>query len=93
MNAEIAKKAADKEDAIMRLRWVLTDKAAALRTKERDLAVEASARLVLPGYKDRANIQGELRRDAPTGSRHAQHLLFTFAAAHPECMLAHGLLF
>ena len=46
--------------------------------------MEASARLVLPGFKDRALLEGNLRRDAPTGSRIAQHVLFTFAASNKD---------
>ena len=71
----------------MKLRWVLRDKNAGLSTNANPLALEASARLVLPGYKDIANIKGELRRDAPTGSRIAQHILLIFAASHPEWKL------
>ena len=43
-----------------------------------------AARLVVPGFKDLANLQGELRCDAPTGSRLSQHMLFTWAAANPK---------
>ena len=39
---------------------------------------------MLPGYKDRANLEGQLRRDAPTGSRLVQHILFSWAASHPD---------
>ena len=39
--------------------------------------MEASARLVVPGFKDRANLEGELRRGAPIGSRLSQHLLLS----------------
>ena len=41
----------------------------------------------MPGYKDAANLQGELRRDAPTGSRLAQHLLFCIAGANSSWFL------
>ena len=32
------------------------------------------SRLVVPGFKGRANLEGEIRRDAPAGSRLSQHL-------------------
>ena len=76
--------AEEQEDCVMKLRWGLTDKAAALRTEDSPLPVEDSARLVLPGYKDRDTLEGHLRRDAPTGSRLAQHILFIWAASHPD---------
>ena len=31
----------------------------------------------MPGFKDRANLNGEVRRDAPTGVRLSQHLLLS----------------
>ena len=67
-------------DRIMRPRFVLTDKADGHRTENNPLPVEASARLVVPGFRDRANLEGELRRDAPTGSRLSQHLLLSLVA-------------
>ena len=79
--------AEEKEDCVMKLRWVLIDKAAALRTEDSPLPGEASASFVLPGYKDRANLEGQLRRDAPTGSRLAQHILFSWAASHSDWRL------
>ena len=39
-------------------------------------------RLVVPGFRDRANFAGKIRRDAPTGSRLSQHLLMCLVAYH-----------
>eukprot|EP00435_Cladocopium_sp_Y103_P054053 s1186_g17.t1 len=72
---------------ILQPRFVLTDKNASHRTPTCPLPLKASARIVVPGYLDLANLRNELRRDAPTGSRLAQHLLFTIAAAHPSWYL------
>jgi len=72
---------------ILRPRFVLTDKNSSLRTPERDLPLKANARLVVPGFKDLANLQGELRKDAPTGSRLGQHLLFSIGAFFPNWRL------
>ena len=69
-------------DRIMHPRFVLTDKHDGMRTASHPLPIKASARLVVPGYQDRANLEGQLRRDAPTGSRLAQHFLFCIAAFH-----------
>ena len=68
----------------MKFRSVFTDKNAGLSTAKNPLALGASARLVLLGYKDVANVKDELGRDAPTGSRIAQHILFLFAAQAPQ---------
>ena len=43
---------------MMRFRWVLHDKNAPKRTIANPLPLEASARLVLPGFKDRALMEG-----------------------------------
>ena len=75
---------------IMRPRFVLTDKADGLRTEENNLEVRPSARLVVPGFKDVYNLEGKLRRDAPTGSRLAQHLLFILGAWHTSWRLISG---
>lgn len=69
-------------DRILQPRFVLTDKHDGLRTASHPLPVLASSRLVVPGFKDRANLEGSLRRDAPTGSRLAQHCLFCVASFH-----------
>ena len=69
-------------DRILVPRFVLTDKHDGLRTESNPLPVKASSRLVVPGFKDRTNLEGQLRRDAPTGSRFAQHVLFCIAALH-----------
>ena len=74
-------------DRVLRPRFVLTDKNAPMRTASCPLPLKASARIVVPGYRDLANLRGELRRDAPTGSRLAQHLMFAIAAAHPDWFL------
>ncbi|CAE7278587.1 unnamed protein product, partial [Symbiodinium necroappetens] len=68
-------------DRILVPRFVLTDKADGLRSENNPLEVEASARLVAPGFKDRANLNGEVRRDAPTGARLTQHLLLSLIAS------------
>ena len=75
---------------ILRPRFVLTDKADGLRTKENNLEKKPSARLVVPGFRDAANLEGRLRRDAPTGSRLSQHLLFSLAAWHVDWQLVSG---
>ena len=69
-------------DRILQPRFVLTDKHDGLRTPSHPLPVSASSRLVVPGFKDKSNLEGTLRRDAPTGSRLSQHLLFSVAAFH-----------
>lgn len=74
-------------DRILKPRLVMTDENASLRTPTCPLPLKASSRIVIPGYKDLANLQGELRRDAPTGSRLAQRLLFCIAGAHPQWKL------
>ena len=75
---------------IMRPRFVFTDKADGLRTAERDLEKRPSARLVVPGFRDVANLEGKLRRDAPTGSRLAQHLLFSLVSWFTSWRLISG---
>ena len=67
-------------DRILVPRFVLTDKAD-LRSESNPMPVDASARLVVPGFKDRANLNGEVRRDAPTGARLTQHLLLCIIAS------------
>ncbi len=47
----------------------------------------AGARLIIPGCKDPAVWAGELRSDAPTGTRNSQHLLCTLVASE-EWILA-----
>ena len=74
-------------DRVLKPRFVLTDKNASLRTPETPLPLKASARIVVHGYRDLANLQNELRRDAPTGSRLAQHVLFCIAASEPSWWL------
>jgi hypothetical protein len=60
---------------ILQQRFVLTDKNASHRTPTCPLPLKAFARIVVPGYLDLANLRNEFRRDAPPGSRLAQHLL------------------
>ena len=91
-SAEVRRELAQKGelDKIMRPRFVLTDKADGLRTETNNLEKRPSARLVVPGFRDTANLEGKLRRDAPTGSRLAQHLLFILAAWHVDWKLISG---
>lgn len=63
---------------ILTPRYVFTDKHEGLRTAENPLPLQARARAIVPAYKDVFSYT--LRKDAPTGSRVAQHLLFTFTA-------------
>ena len=67
-------------DKIMVPRFVLTDKAHGIRTAENPVPPQPSARLIVPGFQDRANLEGELRRDSPTRSRLSQHLLLALTA-------------
>ena len=78
----------DRLDLILDGRFVLTDKNGGLRTESNPLPVEASARLVFPGFRDPYHLDGNLRCDAPTGSRNSQHMLFAFAASDPRIRLA-----
>ena len=68
-------------------RFALTDKNSAHRTPTNQLPLKASARIVVPGFRDLENLRRQLRRDAPTGSRQAQHVLFSLAACHPSWFL------
>ncbi|CAE7651334.1 RE2 [Symbiodinium sp. KB8] len=52
---------------ILTPRYVFTDKNDGLRTSSNNLPIKASARLVVPGYKDETAF--DLRKDAPTASR------------------------
>ena len=67
-------------------RYVYTDKHDGLRTESNPLPLKASARLVVPGYKDVTAY--EVRKDAPTGSRVSQHLLLTLTACFHWCLLS-----
>ncbi|OLP96995.1 Major facilitator superfamily domain-containing protein 6 [Symbiodinium microadriaticum] len=64
---------------VLTTRFVYTDKNDGQRTQQNNLPLKASARLVVPGYKD-ITAYG-LRKDAPTASRTSQHLLFSVAAS------------
>ena len=72
-------KQSNKSHLILRPRYVYTDKNDGLRTEERQLPLKASARLVVPGYKDVSAY--EVRKDAPTASRTSVHLLLVFTAS------------
>lgn len=61
-------------------RYVYTDKHDGVRTANRPLPLKASARLVVPGFKDESAMY--IRKDAPTASRISQHLLLTLASSH-----------
>ena len=90
-SAEIRKDLTQREtDKILRPRFVLTDKADGLRTETNNLEKRPSARLVVPGFKDHANLSGKLRRDAPTGCRLSQHLLFCIAAWNVHWLIISG---
>lgn len=61
-------------------RWVMTDKNDSMRTKHRSLPLRANSRLVVPGYQDVSSYG--LRKDAPTGSRLSQHILYTLVSSY-----------
>ena len=77
----------NEENKVLKPRFVLTDKNSSLRTEDNPLPLKANARIVVPGFKDLANLRGELRKDAPTGSRLGQHVLFAVGAANPHWRL------
>ena len=77
-------------DKIMQPRFVLTDKNDPLRTVDNPLPRLYSARLVVPGFRDRSNLENKVRRDAPTGCRISQHLLFCLGASRPSWYLLSG---
>ena len=83
-------RATGEEDRVVKGRFVLTDKNDGLRTDSADLPLDASSRLVVPGYKVKENLEGMIRRDAPTGSRNSQHALFILAGCRPKWRLAKG---
>ena len=72
-------------DRIMVPRFVLTDKADGVRTAENPVPPQPSARLIVPGFQDRANLEGELRRGNPTCSRLSQHSLPALTAWNGRC--------
>ena len=61
-------------------RFVYTDKNDGLRTVSKPLPLKANARLVIPGYKDETAYT--IRKDAPTGARVSQHILFIVASSN-----------
>ena len=74
-------------DRILQPLFGLTDKHDSLRTASHPLPIKASSRMVVPGYKDKTNLEGHLRRDAPRGSRLAQHFSFSVAAFFTHWLL------
>ena len=64
---------------ILQMRHLFTDKNDGKRTASNPLPIDANDRLLVPGYKDPDLL--DLRRDAPTASRHSQHLLLLIAAS------------
>ena len=78
-------------ERIMNPRFILVDKNAKLRSPECPLPLKANARIIVPGFRDLANLNGELRTDSPTASRIAQHVVCCVCAGHPEwCLLSAG---
>ena len=61
---------------------VLSSPTRVTASSTRGLPIRASARLVVPGYKDLTAY--ELRKDAPTASRTSQHLLFSLTPRAPS---------
>ena len=55
--AELKKKG--NENRVVASRFVLTDKNDGLRTELVDLPLDASARIVIPGYKVKENLEGK----------------------------------
>ena len=74
-------------DRILQPRSALTVKHDGLRTASHPLPIKVSSRIVVPGYKDKSNLEGNLRRDFSIGPRMAQHFLFSLAAFFPHWML------
>ena len=77
-------------DSILRMRTVCTDKNDGLRTESCPLPLDASARLVVPGFKDPELMSGKLRTDAPTASRNSQFLLCLYASSNPDWIFCSG---
>lgn len=75
------------EQRVLTPRFVMVDKNAPLRTKDKPLPLRANSRHIVPGFKDIENLQGGLRKDAPTASRISQHLVACMAAQHPDWCL------
>ena len=65
---------------ILKPRYVFTDKNDGLRTESNPLPIRASARLVVPGYKDISAYT--VRKDAPTASRTSVHMLLVFTSSN-----------
>ena len=69
-------------ERILTPKFVLTDKNQPLRTPDNPLPLRANARLIVQGFRDLANLRGELRKDSPTASRIAQWLLCSISSHH-----------
>ena len=59
-------------------RFVYTDKSDGVRTEAHDVARQASARLVVPGFRDVTS--STIRKDAPTCCRTTQHLILIYTS-------------
>ena len=70
----------DEMHKILTPRFVYTDKHDGLRTKEKELPILASARLVVPGFRDVTAYT--IRKDAPTASRISQHLVLMLTSCN-----------
>ena len=68
---------------VLTLRYVLTDKNEHQRGDKsyKEVPVIPKARLVTPGYQDLDNLQGRLKKDAPTLPQEAMGLIFQLAAS------------
>ena len=71
---------------ILTPRFVYTDKNDGLRTSKHPLPARASARIVVPGFRDVSAY--DVRKDAPTASRISVHLLLTFTASFMWTLLS-----
>lgn len=65
---------------ILSPRYVYTDKHDGLRTEGRQLPLLASARLVVPGFRDVTAYH--IRKDAPTAARITQHLILILTSSY-----------
>ena len=68
---------------VLTLRYVLTDKNGNVRGDKSygEVPVEARARLVTPGFLDLDNLEGKLKKDAPTLPHEALSMVFQVAAS------------
>jgi hypothetical protein len=56
----------------VKAQFLLTDKNDCLRTDSKNIPLEGSARIAIPGHKVKENLEDTIRRDALTGSRNSQ---------------------